>query len=155
MAILADDSHRRWAMLLKVISIIVGTLLLPYKIDAQTQSQPPNRAATQRTLSERRAVMVPAAILKQHVGLYELGVLGTVAITLEGNQLMMQFTGQPKLPLFAETENRFFLKVGAAQVTFVKDSTGAAKHITLHLAYMTFPTMHSAYMTFHGTRAQR
>ena len=39
MAVLADDSHRRWAMLLKVISIVLGTLLLPRIIEGQVQSQ--------------------------------------------------------------------------------------------------------------------
>jgi hypothetical protein len=39
-------------------------------------------------------------------------------ITKEGNQLMAQPTGQPKLPLFPESEVKFFLKVIDAQITF-------------------------------------
>jgi len=47
MAILVDVSHGRWVMLFKVISIVLGTLLLPRNIDAQTQLQPSTRATAQ------------------------------------------------------------------------------------------------------------
>ena len=42
-----------------------------------------------------------------------------LAITLENGQLMSQATGQGKAPLFAEAENKFFLKVANAQIEFV------------------------------------
>jgi hypothetical protein len=45
---------------------------------------------------------------------------------------MTQITGQPKFPLFAESENHFFLKVVDAQVEFVKDAQGKVTHLIIH-----------------------
>jgi hypothetical protein len=53
-------------------------------------------------------------------------------VTLEGDHLMTQLTGQPKFPLFAESENKFFLKVVDAQVEFVRDAKGAVASLILH-----------------------
>ena len=47
MAILADDSHGRCAMLFKVISIVLGTLLMPCIIEGQIPSQAILTAQTQ------------------------------------------------------------------------------------------------------------
>ena len=47
-------------------------------------------------------------------------------VTLEGDQLMTQATGQAKFPIFAESETKFFLKVVDAQIDFFGD------HLMLH-----------------------
>ena len=75
---------------------------------------------------------MPPEILQQYVGTYELKPGVVVTMTLEGDQLMTQITGQPKFPLFAETETRFFLKVVDAQVEFVKNAQGAVTHLVIH-----------------------
>jgi len=92
MAILVDDSHRRWAMLLKVISIILGTLLLPCHIDAQTQSQPPTRAAAQTPLKPVAKYGSNAAVGKTftHDGVklyYEVYGAGEPLLLVHGNGL--------------------------------------------------------------------
>lgn len=92
----------------------------------------PRKSATAELPPERKSIAVPAAVLRQFVGVYELAPGVDVTMTLEGDQLMTQITGQPKFPLFAETETRFFLKVVDAQVDFVKDASGAVTHIILH-----------------------
>ena len=53
-------------------------------------------------------------------------------MTVEDDQLMTQMTGQQKLPLFAESETRFFMKVVDAQVEFLKDAQGAITHLVIH-----------------------
>jgi hypothetical protein len=53
-------------------------------------------------------------------------------ITLEGDQLYSQATGQPKVPIFAETETKFFLKVVDAQVEFFKDESGKVLYFVIH-----------------------
>jgi len=78
---------------------------------------------------ERKEISVPAEILKQYVGTYEIQPGLNVTITLEGNQLFTQVTGQPKFPLFAESETKFFLKIVDAQDEFIKDEKGAVTHI--------------------------
>jgi CubicO group peptidase (beta-lactamase class C family) len=80
----------------------------------------------------RKEITIAANILAQYAGVYELKPGVKVTMTLEGDQLMTQITGQPKFPLFAESETRFFLKVVDAQVEFVKDAQGAITHLVIH-----------------------
>jgi hypothetical protein len=37
---------------------------------------------------------------------------------------MAQMPGQPKVPIFPESDTKFFLKVVDAQIEFVKDASG-------------------------------
>ena len=67
-------------------------------------------------------------MLARYVGTYEVTPKMNMTITLVDGQLMTQLTGQRALPLFAETETMFFLKVVDAQVEFVKDETGIVTH---------------------------
>lgn len=83
-------------------------------------------------LKTRQARTLPVAELRQFVGTYELAPGQKCQMTVEGDQLMTQLTGQPKFPLFAETETRFFLKVVDAQVDFEKDAQGKVVAFTLH-----------------------
>jgi CubicO group peptidase (beta-lactamase class C family) len=59
--------------------------------------------------SPREEIKVLPQILRQYVGTYELQPGVAVALTMEGDQLMTQITGQPKFPLFAQSETKFFL----------------------------------------------
>jgi len=81
--------------------------------------------------SERKEVTVSPAILAKYVGTYELMPDFDIVMTLEGGQLMTQATGQPKFPLFAESETKFFLKVVDAEVEFFKNDKGEVTHIIL------------------------
>lgn len=82
--------------------------------------------------SERKEITVPPDILANYVGAYELAPTFSIAITLEGGQLMAQATNQPKFPLFAESETGFFLKVVDAQIEFVKNDKGDVIALVLH-----------------------
>jgi CubicO group peptidase (beta-lactamase class C family) len=82
--------------------------------------------------AERKEIAVPANILAQYVGSYELNPGFDLAMTLENGQLMTQATGQPKFPMFAESETTFFLKVVDAQVEFFKNDKGQVTHLVLH-----------------------
>jgi hypothetical protein len=55
-----------------------------------------------------------------------------LAVTLEGNRLMTQATGQSKVEIFASSPTDLFLKVVNAQITFVKDASGAVTGLVLH-----------------------
>ena len=52
-------------------------------------------------------------------------------VFLDGNQLKTQMDGQSALDLYAETPNRYFLKVVDATLDFAPES-GAVSGITLH-----------------------
>lgn len=80
----------------------------------------------------RKAIAVSPDVLAKYVGDYELVPGFVIAMSLEDGQLMTQATGQPKFPLFAETDSKFFLKVVDAQVEFFKNDKGDVTHIVLH-----------------------
>ena len=72
-------------------------------------------------LQEPKAITVPQKLLTDYVGTYELAPAFSVSIALEEGTLMEQATGQAKLPIFAESETMFFLKVVDAQIEFFKN----------------------------------
>jgi len=80
----------------------------------------------------RTEIKVDRAVLARYVGTYELSPNFKIAFTLEGDQLMTQAAGQPKAPIFAESQTRFFLKVVDAEVEFVSDDKGNVTHMILH-----------------------
>ena len=79
-----------------------------------------------------KEITVSPAVLESYVGTYELKPSFNIVVTLEDGQLMMQATGQLKVPLFAESETKFFLKVVDAQVEFFKNEQGEVTHLMLH-----------------------
>jgi CubicO group peptidase (beta-lactamase class C family) len=70
---------------------------------------------------ERTEIALPPAVLARYPGTYRLQPGFDLVITLENGQLMSQATGQAKAPLFAEAEDKFFLRVANAQIEFVRD----------------------------------
>lgn len=82
--------------------------------------------------SERKEVKVSPNILATYVGTYELAPNFQMAITLEGDQLVSQATGQSKVPIFPESETMFFPKVVDAELEFVKNDKGEVTAMVLH-----------------------
>ncbi len=78
--------------------------------------------------SERKEITLPAATLSKYVGVYSLAPAVTLTIALDGDQLMTQLTGQGKLPIFAQSETMFFLKVVDAQLEFAADASSVVLH---------------------------
>jgi hypothetical protein len=81
---------------------------------------------------ERKEIAVPAKILAEYVGSYEIRPGFIFVVTLEGDQLITQITGQPKVPIFAESEMKFFPKVVDAEIEFFKNEKGQVTHLVLH-----------------------
>jgi cyanophycinase len=90
------------------------------------------RVATILPHPPRPEIALPVATLNRYTGVYLLhpGVYNTV--TVDGSQLYVQLTGQPKFPAFAESEDHFYLKVVSANLDFVKDSAGKVTSVVLH-----------------------
>ena len=53
-------------------------------------------------------------------------------MTLEKGRLYAQATNQPKFPIFASSETKFFYKVVDAQLVFTVDKDGKATRLELH-----------------------
>ncbi|HYH01174.1 MAG TPA: serine hydrolase [Terriglobales bacterium] len=81
---------------------------------------------------DRKEVKLSATTLQRYVGKYEIQPGFVLAVTLEGDQLMTQATGQVKLPIFAETDTRFFLKIVKADLEFVSGQDGKVTHAMLY-----------------------
>ncbi|MFQ5705412.1 MAG: DUF3471 domain-containing protein [Gemmatimonadales bacterium] len=81
---------------------------------------------------ERTEVSVEPAVLETYVGEYELTPQFVITITRDGDQLLLQATGQPQFPIFAESQTKFFLKAVEAQVSFEVDNSGQVTGLVLH-----------------------
>lgn len=81
---------------------------------------------------ERKEVKVAPKLLAEFQGTYRLQPGFDIVVTVEGDQLMTQATGQSKFPLFAESGTKFFAKVVDAQIEFVRNKDGKIDHLVLH-----------------------
>ncbi len=79
----------------------------------------------------KAAIKLDPKILDSYVGEYELEPNFIIAITREGDHLMIAAGRQPKAELLAEAENKFFVKAVDAQISFAKDDKGAVTHLIL------------------------
>ncbi len=79
----------------------------------------------------RSSVSVDPKILGQYIGSYELQKGFDLVVTLENGQLITQATGQGKVPLYAESETKFFPTLIAAEIEFIKDGKGNVTQLIL------------------------
>jgi CubicO group peptidase (beta-lactamase class C family) len=79
----------------------------------------------------RAVVHVDPKILAQYVGTFELQKGFDLVVTVENGQLMTQATGQGKIPIYAESETKFFPTVVPAEIEFFKDDQGKVTHLVL------------------------
>lgn len=82
--------------------------------------------------SERKAITLPGTTLSKYVGTYEVAPGVNNMIRLADDHLTTQLTGQQPLPLFAESESKFFLKAVDAQVEFFLDPDGSVTHLVMY-----------------------
>ncbi len=66
----------------------------------------------------RTEVAIDSSVLERYVGEYEVAPTFHVTVTREAARLFVQATGQPKFPIFAESDSIFFLRVVDAQIRF-------------------------------------
>ena len=81
---------------------------------------------------ERKAVKVDPKVFDSYAGDYELAPGFVITFSREGDRYWSQATNQMRVELFAESETKFFLRIVDAQMTFVKDASGAVTHLVLH-----------------------
>jgi CubicO group peptidase (beta-lactamase class C family) len=123
-----------------VITRVPAEKLLVVALSNLEQSQA-GRLATDLTLlalgreapkpAVRKEVQLPAATLSRYLGVYDFSPAFAITVTLEDGQLVTQATNQPKFPVFAESETRFFLKVVDAAIEFQVDGAGKVTGLVL------------------------
>ena len=81
---------------------------------------------------EKKEVMLSEEELKKYIGRYELlkGVIFTIRAA--GGRLEAQLTGQPALPLYAESRVKFNYRVINASIVFELDEKGIPQALVLH-----------------------
>src|SRR5262245_34058984 len=89
------------------------------------------QGAKAQRLRDRKEITLSVETLKPYAGRYGRQTGLDLIITLEGNRLVAESTGQFKLPLLAESETSFFFKDVDAQIEFVKDNAAAVDHLVL------------------------
>jgi CubicO group peptidase (beta-lactamase class C family) len=82
--------------------------------------------------AERQEITLSDDILQKYVGTYPLSPVFAISVTVENGQLITQATNQPKLPIYAESETRFFPKLVEATIDFQKDAQGKVTGLTLN-----------------------
>jgi CubicO group peptidase (beta-lactamase class C family) len=80
----------------------------------------------------RKIVQVDSSLLQSYTGKYNFAPQVFLTVTLEGGQLFVQLTGQPKFQIYPESQNKFFLTVVDAEVEFVKNETGQVSKAVLY-----------------------
>ncbi len=79
-----------------------------------------------------KPVIVPVDVLEKYTGVYELAPGFNFTITLDGDQLMVEPTGQMVSPIYPASEVRFYSRLVDAQITFRMDKKGNVTGLTLH-----------------------
>ena len=74
--------------------------------------------------SERKTMKLPRATLEKYVGTYQLRPGFDLTFSVEGDSLVVQATGQPRMPLAAESATKFFPLPIEAELEVVVDAGG-------------------------------
>jgi D-alanyl-D-alanine-carboxypeptidase/D-alanyl-D-alanine-endopeptidase len=77
-------------------------------------------------------VAVDPAILASYQGTYQMTPKFALAIRAEAGRLFVRGTGQPEFELFAESDNRFFMRFVDAQGTFLANKDGKVDRLLWH-----------------------
>lgn len=72
------------------------------------------------------------ALLSDYVGHYQLPDGSGLVVARRDDRLFVRVTGQPEVEAFAEAEDKLFLKVVPAQITFTRDTNGKVTGLVLH-----------------------
>lgn len=81
---------------------------------------------------ERKAIQVPPGELGQFAGVYAIMPEHNLTITLAGDHLDAQGSGQPPIPLSAESATKFFSVEPDLEIEFFKNPEGKVDHLVLH-----------------------
>jgi Domain of unknown function (DUF3471) len=80
----------------------------------------------------RTEVRVDPKVLARYVGTYALNPNFNLTFTVDGDQLMTQATDQPKIPIFPESQTKFFLKITNVELEFFANDKGDVSYLILH-----------------------
>jgi serine-type D-Ala-D-Ala carboxypeptidase/endopeptidase len=79
-----------------------------------------------------KTVKLEPEVLDSMSGDYEIAPQLNVAVTRQGDHLLMQLTGQPKVAFYPESTTRFYCRAVNATVTFEAGEDGAINKLVIH-----------------------
>jgi serine-type D-Ala-D-Ala carboxypeptidase/endopeptidase len=79
-----------------------------------------------------KEVALPAEVLAEYPGKYELAPGAVLTVIVEGTDVFVQLTGQSRGQVFASAKDEFFAKIVAASFTFERDPAGKVIALVLH-----------------------
>jgi hypothetical protein len=100
---------------------------------------PPSSGTNLSGQSARQKIAVDAAILDGYAGFYQLSENAVFTVTREDDHLLTRLTGQPGVPVYAQSPTEFFADAVEAQITFVQDERGRTTSLILHQAGASYP----------------
>jgi serine-type D-Ala-D-Ala carboxypeptidase/endopeptidase len=117
--------NRAVVVLCNTSSDVVDQLGANVMLALAGQSIPPPPAG-------RKVAHVDAKVLAQYPGQYELAPGIVLTVTLDGDKLSAQLTGQDKFRIYPESDEKFFYRIVDAQIVFVKNDSGEVEKLVLH-----------------------
>ncbi len=88
---------------------------------------------------ERTAIQLPEDVLKRYVGEYQLSPTFILSVTVEGERIYTQATGQQRVEIYPASETEFFLTVVEAEIQFTVEDDGTVSGLILHQGGMKMP----------------
>ena len=101
-------------------------------VDADDRGVITTYKKTDKPIPTHTEIKLSPEVLINYTGEYELAPGFVLAVTVEGDKIFTQATGQGKFEIYPESETKFFLKVVDAQLEFVKDESGKYNKVILH-----------------------
>lgn len=88
-------------------------------------------AATMVAFAQDKAkdVKVDPKIYDTYVGEYAINDQVAIFISKDGDKLVGEAAGKPKVQLVPQSETRFLIKEAGAEVEFIKDDNGKVTHL--------------------------
>lgn len=123
----------------KITVVVLGNLNGPTPGKLSKSLMTLARGGTVTLPSERPTASIAPDQLVQYEGVYELAPTFAITMRVKDGKLMTQATGQQEFELFAESKDRFFLKVVDAQVEFTRDTSGKVTGLILHQGGRSMP----------------
>lgn len=90
------------------------------------------KRTSQEATPTHQKITVQTHILEQYAGEYELAPEFSLTITVVGNRIFAQGTGQGSNEIYPESETKFFLEIVDAQIEFIKDTSGTYNKLILY-----------------------
>jgi hypothetical protein len=109
----------------------VSTLDMPALVKSFVDAFAPRAAAIAAAAASRVEVTIPADKLDRLVGEYFLNAHDTVAITRDGQHLVLSVPGGGRVVLLAQSQTQFFLRKPDLVLVFDVDPQGVATAVTL------------------------